>query len=196
MYITVCFLQGFAGVLEMSIQTDIPPELSGGSKQAAVVTTMAVVPKLQRQGIGGALLNVAEQWAALYRVDVVALFVYRDNDAAIRLGPHHNISSNNSQHGSRTCHLVLHSWLCSLPDCQDHERHTMGCQNFGIASGLYINHISVAICLTVLCRLYENCGFIRAVKWVDPVWLACAEKGVIGPTRRMLYLKHLPTTTT
>ena len=72
----------------MSIQSDIPPELSGGSKQAAVVTTMAVMPKLQRQGIGSALLNVAEQWAACCSVDVVALFVYRDNDAAIRSGPH------------------------------------------------------------------------------------------------------------
>ena len=78
------FLQGFAGVLEMSIQTDIPAELSGGSKQAAVVTTMAVMPLLQRQGIGSALLDVAEQWAACYRVEVVALFVYRDNHAAIR----------------------------------------------------------------------------------------------------------------
>lgn len=75
----------------MSIQTDIPAELSGGSKQAAVVTTMAVMPKLQRQGIGRALLNVAEQWAACYKVDVVALFVYRDNDTAIRSGPQRNI---------------------------------------------------------------------------------------------------------
>lgn len=73
----------------MSIQTDIPPELSDGSKQAAVVTTMAVVPNLQRQGIGSALLDVAEQWAACYRVDMVALFVYRDNDAAIRSGLQH-----------------------------------------------------------------------------------------------------------
>lgn len=77
-------LQGFAGILEMSIQTDIPAELSGGSNQAAVVTTMAVMPRLQRQGIGSALLDAAERWAAGHGVEVVALFVYRDNDAAIR----------------------------------------------------------------------------------------------------------------
>lgn len=75
----------------MSVQTDIPAELSSGSKQAAVVTTMAVMPKLQRQGIGSALLDVAEQWAACYRVNVVALFVYRDNDAAIRWGPNRRL---------------------------------------------------------------------------------------------------------
>ena len=48
----------------------------------------------------------------------------------------------------------------------------------------------------LLCRLYEKCGFVRALKWVDPVWLACAEKGVIGPTRRVLYVKHLPSSAT
>lgn len=83
---TAWLLQGCAGILEMSIQTDIPAELSGGSKQAAVVTTMAVMPRLQRQGIGSALLDAAEGWAACHRVEVVALFVYRDNDAAIRCG--------------------------------------------------------------------------------------------------------------
>lgn len=71
-------------MLEVSIQNDIPSELTGGSKQAAVVTTMAVMPKLQRQGIGSALLDTAQQWAALYDVGLIALFVYRDNDAAIR----------------------------------------------------------------------------------------------------------------
>ena len=45
--------------------------------------------------------------------------------------------------------------------------------------------------LLILCRLYEKCGFARVVKWVDPVWLACAEKGVLGPTRRVLYVKRL-----
>lgn len=70
----------------MSIQRDIPTELSGGSKQAAVVTTMAMMPRLQRQGIGSALLDAAEGWAAGHGVEVIALFVYRDNDAAIRCG--------------------------------------------------------------------------------------------------------------
>ena len=45
--------------------------------------------------------------------------------------------------------------------------------------------------LLILCRLYEKCGFARVVKWVDPVWLACAEKGVLEPTRRVLYVKRL-----
>ncbi|KAL0034109.1 hypothetical protein WJX79_009417 [Trebouxia sp. C0005] len=41
-------------------------------------------------------------------------------------------------------------------------------------------------------RLYERVGFERVVNWVDPLWLACAEKGMIGPTRRVLYIKQLP----
>ena len=72
-------------MLEVSIQTDIPAGvLSSGRTEAAVVTTMAVMPSLQRQGIGSALLQAAQQWAARYKVEIVALFVYRDNDAAIR----------------------------------------------------------------------------------------------------------------
>ena len=62
------------------------------------------------------------------------------------------------------------------------------------ARGSYLTNSSFAIHLTLLCRLYEKCGFVRAVKWVDPVWLSCAEKGVIGPTRRVLYVKRLPST--
>lgn len=76
-------MQVLAGVLEMSIQTDIPVDLSG-SRQAAVVTTMAVLPSMQRQGIGTALLDAAQDWAASLDIRIVALFVYRDNDAAIR----------------------------------------------------------------------------------------------------------------
>ena len=78
-----CHMQVLAGVLEMSIQTDIPVDLSG-SRQAAVVTTMAVLPSMQRQGIGTALLDAAQDWAASLDIRIVALFVYRDNDAAIR----------------------------------------------------------------------------------------------------------------
>ena len=107
------WLQGFAGILEMSIQSDIPADLSGGSKQAAVVTTMAVMPKLQRQGIGSSLLDAAEGWAVCRGVEVIALFVYRDNDAAIRYG-----------HKGFNCifclsHAVL--WVCMLLFDSDHQ---------------------------------------------------------------------------
>ena len=82
--IKLSFLQGLAGMLEILIQTDLPAELSGGRTEAAVVTTMAVVPTFQRQGIGSALSQTARQRAACYNVEIIALFVYRDNDAAIR----------------------------------------------------------------------------------------------------------------
>ncbi|KAL0039854.1 hypothetical protein WJX77_010005 [Trebouxia sp. C0004] len=115
--------KGLAGMLELSIQADISP-LFNNSRQVAVVTTMAVLPEMQRQGIGTALLEAAQCWAASRDVRVIALFVYRDNYTAI--------------------------------------------------------------------RLYERVGFERVVKWVDPLWLTCAEKGMIGPTRRVLYIKQLP----
>ncbi|KAA6418549.1 MAG: hypothetical protein FRX49_11494 [Trebouxia sp. A1-2] len=116
--------KGLAGMLEVSIQADMPPLFLGNSHQVAVVTTMAVLPEMQRQGIGTALLEAAQCWAAARDVRSVALFVYRDNYTAI--------------------------------------------------------------------RLYERVGFERVVNWVDPLWLACAEKGMIGPTRRVLYIKQLP----
>ena len=77
-------LQGLAGMLEVSIQADMPPLFLGNSHQVAVVTTMAVLPEMQRKGIGTALLEAAQCWAASHDVKVVALFVYRDNYTAIR----------------------------------------------------------------------------------------------------------------
>ncbi len=77
-------LQGLAGMLEVSIQADMPPLFLGNSRQVAVVTTMAVLPEMQRQGIGTALLEAAQCWAASCDVKVLALFVYRDNYTAIR----------------------------------------------------------------------------------------------------------------
>lgn len=77
----------------MSIQSDILPMCCGNSRQAAVITTMAVLPEVQRQGIGTALLEAAQCWAASLGVQVIALFVYRDNYSAIRyhacLNAHH-----------------------------------------------------------------------------------------------------------
>lgn len=119
-----CVCKGLAGMLEVSVQADMPPLFLGNSRQVAVVTTMAVLPEMQRQGIGIALLEAAQCWAASRDVKLVALFVYRDNYTAI--------------------------------------------------------------------RLYERVGFERVAQWVDPLWLACAEKGMIGPTRRVLYIKQLP----
>ena len=77
-------LQGLAGMLEVSVQADMPPLFLGNSRQVAVVTTMAVLPEMQRQGIGIALLEAAQCWAASRDVKLVALFVYRDNYTAIR----------------------------------------------------------------------------------------------------------------
>ena len=77
-------LQGLAGMLEVSIQADMPPLFLGNSQQVAVVTTMAVLPEMQSQGIGTALLEAAQCWAASHDGKVVALFVYRDNYTAIR----------------------------------------------------------------------------------------------------------------
>ena len=71
-------------MLEVSLQADMPPLFLGSSQQIAVVTTMAVLPEMQRQGIGTALLEAAQCWAASRDIKVVALFVYRDNYTAIR----------------------------------------------------------------------------------------------------------------
>ena len=71
-------------MLEVSIQAYMPPLFLGNSQQVAVVTTMAVLPEMQRQGIGTALLEATQCWAASRDVKVVALFVYRDNYTAIR----------------------------------------------------------------------------------------------------------------
>lgn len=95
-------LQGLAGMLEVSIQADMPPLFLGNSHQVAVVTTMAVLPEMQRQGIGTALLEAAQCWAAARDVRSVALFVYRDNYTAIRYCTHTVIDSAPSQ-------LCLHS---------------------------------------------------------------------------------------
>ncbi len=54
------------------------------------------------------------------------------------------------------------------------------------------HHLLLMCMLWHNCRLYERVGFERVVNWVDPLWLACAEKGMIGPTRRVLYIKQLP----
>ncbi len=77
-------MQELAGILEMSIQIDLPTGLAGSHQQAAVITTMAVLPSMQRQGIGTALLDEAQHWAAAKDAMIIALFVYRDNAAAIR----------------------------------------------------------------------------------------------------------------
>jgi len=37
--------------------------------------------------------------------------------------------------------------------------------------------------------LYRSEGFEECVKWVDPAWLADAEKGRLGEERRLLFFK-------
>ena len=77
-------MQAVVGVLEISLQHDIPSLRAGQPKAAAVVTSMAVLPELQRQGIGTAMLEAAQQWAVSQNAHLMALFVFRDNYAAIR----------------------------------------------------------------------------------------------------------------
>ena len=77
-------MQAVVGVLEISLQYDIPSLPAGQPKTAAVVTSMAVLPEVQRQGIGTAMLEAAQQWAASQGAHSMALFVFRDNYAAIR----------------------------------------------------------------------------------------------------------------
>ena len=72
------------GILEMSMHDDMSDLALGKHKRAAVLTSTAVLPELRRQGIGTALLQAAQQWAASHHVEALALFVFRDNYAAIR----------------------------------------------------------------------------------------------------------------
>jgi len=81
-------------MLEVSIQAYMPPLFLGNSQQVAVVTTMAVLPEMQRQGIGTALLEATQCWAASRDVKVVALFVYRDNYTAIRYYAYTGVNSS------------------------------------------------------------------------------------------------------
>lgn len=60
-----------------------------------------------------------------------------------------------------------------------------------LASSLHVSDVSVHVC-----SLYERVGFERVAGWVDPHWLDCAEKGMIGPTRRVLYVRQVLGTVT
>lgn len=40
-------------------------------------------------------------------------------------------------------------------------------------------------------RLYEGSGYSVVPAWQDPEWLASAERGRVGPQRRVLMIKQL-----
>ena len=44
---------------------------------------------------------------------------------------------------------------------------------------------------TAAIHLYQSEGFQECLEWVDPQWLAEAEKGQVGEERRLLFFKHL-----
>lgn len=81
------------GVVEVGVQdeADVLQYLAGHSGTYAYITSMAVAPHLRRCGVGRALLQAAEQQAANWGQDVVALHVYDSNTAAIRLYEKHGM---------------------------------------------------------------------------------------------------------
>ena len=44
---------------------------------------------------------------------------------------------------------------------------------------------------TAAVRLYTSEGFVECTDWVDPAWLAEAEKGRVGEERRRLFYKSI-----
>jgi ribosomal protein S18 acetylase RimI-like enzyme len=85
------------GVVEVGVQdeADVLQHLKRGQLPAngtyAYITSMAVAPHLRRCGVGRALLQAAEQQAANWEQELVALHVYEANAAAIRLYERHGM---------------------------------------------------------------------------------------------------------
>jgi ribosomal protein S18 acetylase RimI-like enzyme len=85
------------GVVEVGVQdeADVLQHLKRGQLSAtgtyAYITSMAVAPHLRRCGVGRALLQAAEQQAANWEQELVALHVYEANAPAIRLYERHGM---------------------------------------------------------------------------------------------------------
>eukprot|EP00775_Hariotina_reticulata_P007486 gene7486-7695_t len=75
------------GVVEVGLQdeVDVLQHLPPGVSNYAYISSMAVAADARRAGIGRALLQVAEQQAALWQQAVVSLHVYDTNIAALKL---------------------------------------------------------------------------------------------------------------
>jgi ribosomal protein S18 acetylase RimI-like enzyme len=85
------------GVVEVGVQdeADVLQHLQRSQLPSngtyAYITSMAVAPHLRRCGVGRALLQAAEQQAANWEQELVALHVYENNAPAIRLYERHGM---------------------------------------------------------------------------------------------------------
>jgi ribosomal protein S18 acetylase RimI-like enzyme len=75
------------GVIEVGVQDEasVLRHLQPGVDTYGYVSSMAVAPALRRCGVGGALLQAAEQQAVLWGQGALALHVHTGNARAIRL---------------------------------------------------------------------------------------------------------------
>jgi ribosomal protein S18 acetylase RimI-like enzyme len=84
------------GVIEVGVQNeqDVLQHMPKGMETYAYISSMAVSSAVRRCGIGAALLQAAEQQAALWGQQLLALHVYETNDAAIKLYESHGLVSH------------------------------------------------------------------------------------------------------
>jgi ribosomal protein S18 acetylase RimI-like enzyme len=81
------------GVIEVGVQDelDVLQHMPRGMETYAYISSMAVASHVRRCGIGAALLQAAEQQAALWGQQLLALHVYETNDRAIKLYESHGL---------------------------------------------------------------------------------------------------------
>lgn len=81
------------GVIEVGVQDeqDVLQHMPRGMETYAYISSMAVASNVRRCGIGAALLQAAEQQAALWGQQLLALHVYETNDRAVKLYESHGL---------------------------------------------------------------------------------------------------------
>lgn len=81
------------GVIEIGVQDeqDVLQHMPKGMETYAYISSMAVASHVRRCGIGAALLQAAEQQAAMWGQQLLALHVYETNDRAIKLYESHGL---------------------------------------------------------------------------------------------------------
>jgi ribosomal protein S18 acetylase RimI-like enzyme len=84
------------GVIEIGVQDerDVLQHIPKGLETYAYISSMAVAAHVRRAGIGAALLHAAEQQAALWGQQLLALHVHEGNERAIKLYESHGLASH------------------------------------------------------------------------------------------------------
>lgn len=106
------------GVIEVGVQDehDVLQHMPRGMETYAYISSMAVASHVRRCGIGAALLQAAEQQAALWGQQLLALHVYETNHRAIKLYESHGLVNHAADPawrryvGGKVRHLMI-KWL-------------------------------------------------------------------------------------